>query len=360
MASAALFQALAEALGKPSKTFRAVQEGLDIPNQAMKGYEAGSTLGDQITQRRLENQTLEEALGVAAPPGSENVTVRQAQNLAKPMEAYASFVKAQKEATRKGLQFVGTQSTKEGNKGVLFDPNTGTVSNIPMTGDEPILPKTVTPTVSPYADSSGQPLVYTPGRGLNPASSNGSGTPVLKQGNEQAIGDVALMQTQAPNIDKLFDAYAKKNPSMAKIQATQAGSLLDPETKQLENSLKLSAFTFGGKNLTGQEKQVVFGAFFPSWTDNPASLEQKRSLLKDYFSGKVDLLQAANLLGPAGAPLSRLLQQKSQSNPQQSSNTPQSTGDPEADAAIARINAANIDPAQKQARIKAVLSRVGK
>lgn len=310
-----LYDKLAEAYARPSRAYRTFQTAAEIPQRALEGYLAGSQVSDQIRKRKNEQMTLREALGGNLPEGLGgfgDTTVERAGELSKPIEAIAALRKAQQERTQKGLQFVGTK----GPNGLLFNPNEGSVTTTPLpAGDEPILPKTVTQTLSPYADpGTGQPLAFTPGRGLAPTGSTGrsTGTPVLKQGNEQAIGDVALMQSQAPNIDKLFDAYATKSPMMSKVQATPVGNFIDPETKQLENSLKLAAFTFGGKNLTGQEKQVVFGAFFPSVSDNAASLEQKRALLKDYFSGKVNLLQAANLLGPAGAPLAQMLQSKKQ------------------------------------------------
>lgn len=309
MASEALFAELARALGQDSRGLRAVKAASEIPFQAMAGYDTGAKFGDSIRERALKRQTLSEALGnKPLEEGIMNMTGEGGAAQNTNIDNIIALDKARKEAAR-ATQLFGTR----GDKGLVFNPNNTSISEIPLPGssDEPIIPKAVSQTLSPYADPSGQPLAFTPGRGLTPVPSKG-GTPVLKQGNEQAISDAALMQSQAPNIDKLFDAYKAKTPAMAKIQATPAGSALDPEAKQLENSLKLAAFTFGGKNLTGQEKQVVFGAFFPSLTDNPASREQKRNLLKNYSAGKIDLLQAANLLGPAGAPLRGMLQSKVQ------------------------------------------------
>jgi hypothetical protein len=315
-----LYLKLADALSQPSKAYKAAIAGLNIPKQGMEGYSEGAKFGDELRQRKLAKSTLSEALGGRIPDGLEgfgNTTVEAAGDLAKPISAIAALQTALKEKSKKGTQLFGTR----GNKGLVYDPNTNTISETPIpeadaaAADSPIVPKAVAPVLSQYADPSGQPLAFTPGQGLKPVPSRG-GTPVLKAGNEQAIGDVAIMKSQIPNIDPLFDAYKQKSPIMARLQATAAGSVLDPVAKQAENSLKLAAFTFGGKNLTGQEKQVVFGAFFPSVTDNAQSLENKRALMKDYFSGKIDLLQAANLLGPAGQPLQAMLQAKTkQPNP---------------------------------------------
>lgn len=349
-----LYDKLAEAYARPSGAYRTFQTAAEIPQRALEGYLAGGHIADQIRKRKNEQMTLQEALGGNLPEGLGGfggTTVERAGELAKPIEAIAALRKANQERTQKGLQFVGT---KDG-KAVLFNPNDASITTGELPpGDGPITPKAVSPTLSPYADpGTGQPLAFTPGKGLAPTPSTGGsgGTPVLKQGNEQAIGDVALMQSQAENIDKLFDAYSGKGSLSAKAQATPLGRVLDPETKQIENSLKLAAFTFGGKNLTGQEKSIVYGAFFPSGTDNSASRELKRDLLKNYFSGKVDLLQAANLLGPAGVPLRTMLQSKLKSN---------TTADPEADAAIARVNAAGISAGEKKARIAAIRARASR
>lgn len=155
----------------------------------------------------------------------------------------------------------------------------------------------------------GMPMEYTPSKGLTPARVEGQMKPVASKGDESAIGDATLMVNQLPNVDKVFDAYKSKSGLGARAQATPLGSLLDPDTQQAESSLKLAAFTFGGKQLTGQEKQVVFDALFPKWTDNNSSRESKRVLMKDYMTGKIDLLEAANLLGPAGQPMREMLNQ---------------------------------------------------
>lgn len=298
-----LFDKLAEAYARPSGAYRAATAALDVPNQALDGYLKGGEAANIIRKNQMGKKQIGDVLG----QGINGLTIDEATALEKPATAYAALMKAQQERNQKGTQLFGMR----GNKGLVFSPSDSSISEIPIPpgdSDQPIIPKAVGPTLSPYADPSGQPLAFN-GRGLTPVPSKG-GTPVVKSGNEQAISDAAIMQTQIPNIDKLYDSYATKSPTMARLQATSAGSVLDPVAKQAENSLKLAAFTFGGKQLTGQEKDVVFGAFFPSVTDNAQSLENKRTLLKDYFSGKVDLLQAANLLGPAGVPLRGMLQNK--------------------------------------------------
>lgn len=58
-----LFLKLAEALGQDSRALRAVRAGAEIPFQAIAGYDAGAQFGDRIRQRKLNRQTLSDALG---------------------------------------------------------------------------------------------------------------------------------------------------------------------------------------------------------------------------------------------------------------------------------------------------------
>lgn len=181
------------------------------------------------------------------------------------------------------------------------------------------------PQQSQYTLPDGTPTYWDPvTKSYLPANVPGGGV-VLKKGDESAVSDATLLTNQIPNIKPMFDAYrTSKSP---RLQATPLGRLMNPEGKQAENALKLAAFSFGGKNLTTNEKEVVYGALFPSVTDNAASLGLKEKLLGEFMTGKVDLYQAANLLGPAGAPLKSMLAakmaQQGQTAPQ--ATTPQSS-----------------------------------
>ena len=162
-----------------------------------------------------------------------------------------------------------------------------------------------------YMDSDGTPLNFNRATGQYTRPDGSPAVqPVLQKGDESAIGEANLMIQQLPNIDIVFNAYKDKSNAGARVQGTWLGGVLDPETAAAENSLKLSAFTFGGKNLTAQEKAVVYGALFPSWKDNDGSRESKRAIMKNYFTGKIDLLEAANLLGPAGVKMREMLEAK--------------------------------------------------
>lgn len=117
-----LFLELAKALSRPSKAYRAAQAGLDIPQQAIEGYMSGSGLADKIKDRRLQDQTLEEILGANTPEGLGGTTVRQANSVVKPVEAYASLLKATRES--KGSRSQQANFLLNG-KLMEYDPDTG-------------------------------------------------------------------------------------------------------------------------------------------------------------------------------------------------------------------------------------------
>lgn len=209
----------------------------------------------------------------------------------------------------------------------VIDPETGQVKSsvsAPKGSRYSVLPRPKTGTSgsgsgfqqTQWADDDGEPLFLKKGttelvrRDGTPARNPGQ-----KKGDESAVADATLLINQIPNVDVLFDSYKAMPEWKARGQPTVAGNLLDPSAKQAESSLKLAAFTFGGKNLTGQEKEVVFGALFPKWTDNDDSRELKRTLLKEYMTGKVDLLEAANLLGPAGKDMRAMIEKKKEALP---------------------------------------------
>lgn len=81
MPSDELYLKLAEALSQPSKAYRAAQAGFDIPRQAIEGYKYGAELSDSIRNRRLQRQTLGEALGGMVPEELQDLPVDQARNL---------------------------------------------------------------------------------------------------------------------------------------------------------------------------------------------------------------------------------------------------------------------------------------
>jgi hypothetical protein len=134
------------------------------------------------------------------------------------------------------------------------------------------------------------------------------GSAIPTKGNADAVSTTSRGLELLPKIDRLFNALDKKTPIGAKAATMPIlGSVLYPEETQLRNELKQVGFTFGGKNFTGNEENIIVGAMVPSWNDNKASREAKRKALKGYISGQIDLMSAANLLGASGKSVKDLL-----------------------------------------------------
>jgi len=74
MPSDSLYEALARAYSLPSRGTRNAQAGLNVLENAGEGYLKGQAIGDQIRQRRLSQQTLNEALGGRGLEGIGNLT----------------------------------------------------------------------------------------------------------------------------------------------------------------------------------------------------------------------------------------------------------------------------------------------
>lgn len=163
MASDALFMELSRALSRPSKTYRAVEQGLNIPISAMEGYDKGADFADRIRQRELARKTLSEVLGGSIeglPPELQNAPMDTIKQIA----PFAHFISKDKEnaitmiplVNKKGErigeipsnakvisdqfrspQFAGVQD----GQAVIFDPNETSFTLKALPGSGPISPK---------------------------------------------------------------------------------------------------------------------------------------------------------------------------------------------------------------------------
>jgi hypothetical protein len=163
-----------------------------------------------------------------------------------------------------------------------------------------------------YVDSSdGAPLFFDREGQRYVRSSDGQtvvGRPVPNKGQGEAVQSAARASELMPKIDVLFDALNQKSELGARAAVAPAiGPAFYPEINQLRQEVKQVGFTFGGKNFTGNEEAIIMGALIPGPFDSPASREAKRTALKGYVSGQIDLMGAANLLGPAGIEIKRVI-----------------------------------------------------
>lgn len=92
-----LYSELAKALSRPSKAYRATEQGLGIPNSAMEGYMAGSEYGDKLQSIKFGNQTLDQALGGDVPDSVSkyrNLSVKQFKPTAELLTGVGAIEKA--------------------------------------------------------------------------------------------------------------------------------------------------------------------------------------------------------------------------------------------------------------------------
>lgn len=91
MASEALFQALAGALSRPSRAYRAASAALDVPKEAIGGYEEGLQLRQNINSARFLNTPLSDVFSDQGriPYGLKpNNTVGHLMNISKTLSGY--------------------------------------------------------------------------------------------------------------------------------------------------------------------------------------------------------------------------------------------------------------------------------
>ena len=174
------------------------------------------------------------------------------------------------------------------------------------------------------------PVFQMENRGLKQAGTVPRGSRVLPA--EKGITEPTLAASSAASalsmIDPVYEKYAQLNPAEKRIAAVKGGPLsfvskaTFPELKALEDNLiAQTVFQMGGKQLTLAEKEIVSNAFLPTFFDTPKSIELKKSAAKEYLSGRIDILEAANLLGPAGLGIKRLAQKAMQSSTKKGLNS---------------------------------------
>jgi len=130
------------------------------------------------------------------------------------------------------------------------------------------------------------------------------GKPIPVKGNAEAV----TSSSRGSEIYTKIDPFFEKLKSMdyidrAKNLAPGVRNVFYPELNQVINELKQVGFSFGGKNYTGTEAAIIMGALIPNSLDNNESLNNKQVALKGYIGKNINLLQAGNLLGPAGQPI---------------------------------------------------------
>jgi hypothetical protein len=429
MANDALFAALAQAKSLPSHAYRTADAALQIPGEALGGYEEGLQANQQIQQAKMLNTPLGQIWQDPSqiPYGlPATMRVRDLMAIAPTMSNYVPSGFANTVASASGANTGGGPPP----------------SNVPPTAPPPIPPQTpATPAPTPGGamltsaggvgnDSGGAFAPGTPTSIQAPAPTGGPPIaippggmsreafqllqPALKAGQDERnfqqnqAREAAQFQTgqQNENTRQGKNITAENNRTMAgetsKIapSITEAGTISDDinalmplykgyspipfaGTALANIASKSGTTSFGGPTVqTGKQIQQIVPALsakvnyllnkrfnsgeaamlqqqvVPNATDNEQSAMQKignlRRLTSVMQSGDVNALQmvASSI---AGKPVNPALPSSGGNFLQDQSS---STGNPDADRAIAQIQASGLDPNSKQARIQAVMARL--
>jgi hypothetical protein len=259
-----LYLKLAEALSQPSKAYRAAQAGLDIPKQAIEGYKYGADFGDSLRKRKLAQSSLTEALGGRIPDGLEgfgDLSVEAAGDLAKPISAIADLQKAN-------------------------------------TGDNWLAKFKMQQDATNERQKDRQDFIR---------------SMVGAKGNKEAVNQAKNAVQGLGYVDDLYGEIDKLNDTQKALASNDLTGKLFPSINALKKNVRRTAgFSEGGKNLTANELNIVVDSFEPTVFDDPKSRVLKKKIAKDYYSGTIDLFDAAKLLGPAGAKLQEIAAKQKQ------------------------------------------------
>lgn len=128
------------------------------------------------------------------------------------------------------------------------------------------------------------------------------------KGNADAVTSASRGLVLLKNVDSFFDQLSDGGILKQRSRLIPGvRQLFNPEVERFTNELKQVGFSFGGKQLTGTEEDIVMGTFVPNVLDNESSTLAKREALKNYLAGNIDLLSAANLLGTQGQSIREVL-----------------------------------------------------
>ena len=136
-----------------------------------------------------------------------------------------------------------------------------------------------------------------------------AGRPVPIKGNAEAVKSASNLSSLLPQAEALFLELESNGWWERKLSlAPGIGQVAFPETEQAIKAISLVGFTYGGQQLTDTEKEMTLGALIPNVWDSRESIKAKHKAYMAYVTGKADLYEAANLLGPAGNQLKAALE----------------------------------------------------
>lgn len=418
MANDALFLALANAKAQPDRWARSVNAGAQAGQDILGGYLKGKEVKQQLDQYRL----LQTPLGSMFPDPSTipfglspEHTIKDLLTVAPALENYVPSSLIRGAAGAYGVDTSDNSAPAPSPNPTPIAgsqnpaPNPGTVSLNRVAGDGSGNGGAIAPGTSPTVPPSGMRM-NVPAGGMGMKGFQNIILPSLKAGQEErqfqqrqgaeesrfergqnaeesrfqrgkmagvaeeAAKDISQTGTIQDDINNLRTLFKGYNPvpfvggAGARLAAASGSPTFGTRTMQQGNAIQQVAPGLGAKinyELTRRfspgESELLMKNVAPSATDNEANATMKlnnlQRLVAVFQSGdqnKINMVATAI----AGRPVTANI--PTSSNQGQGTPTNSSTGDPEADAAIQRIQSSNLNPQAKQLRINAVRARVGR
>jgi hypothetical protein len=301
MASDSLYLELAKAYSQPSRAYRATQEALKIPFEALGGYAEAANVADQFRKRKLMSQTLDEALS----SGIGGLPVDQAENLVHPALAYAALTKANQEKNTPQMRMQQGQFQYNGML-TRFDPLSGTYEALSKEGWQPIgVPKPPSPS---RPNTGPAPTPIPSGGEISPRV-----PPTIPTAESDKLADLSAMrealgvvkQNFSPEFVGPINARLLKAKQTSGIGATEKGALFTQSVQDIKDRLLRAR---SGAQINEQEYQRLVQLVpdqFQSIPDFTAKLGRFQQVLDSMTSTKRQELIRAGYRGAATLPNAR-------------------------------------------------------
>lgn len=336
--SSSLWEELVRAKSQPSRAYRTAQAGIDAADQTLAGFLKGQAISDSIRNRQLQRQTLGEALPGMVSDELTGLPVDQARNLVPLALAKAQldkvnqpdkpYVPTSLDALLAHEVYAGKRSLSDAARlkasmspsifpkpepGMRFDARGNLVPIPGGTTERKFAEEDAKKQASIDAKTTEANLVINKiNEALNQVDSFSAGAGAATK-NVPIIGQLTGATDLAANIDTIISSLGigklMEMKANSKAGASGMGALSDREMNLLTSALT-------------SLKQ----------SQNPAQLKKHLGEVKTHYQNILQLNQGINPFGDG-------------------------LGDPEADAAIARVQSAPISDAEKNARIAAIRAR---
>lgn len=347
-----LYEELAKALGQPSKAYLAATEALNIPRKGLEGYLEGTDAADKIQDSRFDHQSLEQALGGQVPEslaGFRGLNVRQMKPTAELLTGVGALDKALRGPAGKEDRIQQGQFQYNGML-TRFNPISGDYDALTPEGWKTIgLPSDLPKPGSNKTSTSGS---IPSGGDISPRV-----PPTIPNEGADFFTRADTLRETLDNVKKTFrpDYVGPIDGRVGAIEDKYISSMADPDRSLFRNRVAKAfnnlVYLRTGKQLNESESDRMAEEFIQK-NNTPVAfqtaLQSMGEEMNSLVANRRKAYASAGYRGSAGM-----------GNGADSQN--QSVGDPEADAAIAKINSnSRISSQQKNAMIQAVRSRMHK